>query len=303
MSIVERAIKKLQEASPHGKAPMDAAASVREPALGGIVSAPPPAAAARVTPAPKPTKHVEISSEALRAAALLPPKHQERQIADEYRQIKRPLIDNILGTHGEKLPKGQIIMMASALPGEGKTFTSINLAFSLAMERDLHVLLVDADILKPHITRMFGLSDEPGLVDALADPDCVLDELILATNVPGLSVLPVGRATETTTELLASRRMVDMIAQFAARDPQRIILFDSPPLLLTTEARALANVVGQIVVVVRADHTPRNALLEALDLLGDGKPIGLVLNQCASSSAAGYYGYGQRYGEAQQPSA
>jgi protein-tyrosine kinase len=230
---------------------------------------------------------------------LLPPEHQERQIADEYRQIKRPLIANALGKGTNKLPKGHLIMMASALPGEGKTFTSINLAFSLALEKDLNVLLVDADVLKPHVTRMFGLVKEPGLVDALIDSNSNVDELILATNIPGLSVLPAGHTTETehVTELLASRRMEELVAHLAVRDPSRIILFDSPPLLLTTESRALANVVGQIVLVVRADSTPRNALLEAIDLLGDGKSIGLVLNQSASPAASGYYGYGQRYGE------
>jgi len=295
MSIVERAIKKLQD----GRAqPQAEPAAKRDIVFGSVVRPEPAASSQTAAPQFQPRKYIEVSRDALRAAELLPPTHQERQIADEYRQIKRPLIANAFGRGAERLAKGHLIMMASALPGEGKTFTSINLALSIALEKDVGVLLVDADVPKPHVSRMFGLQDEPGLIDALTDASISVDDLILGTSIPGLSVLPVGKVSETATELLASKRMEEIVAMLAAQDPNRIILFDSPPLLLTTEARALAHVVGQIVLVVRADETPRSAVLEAIDLVGEGTAISLVLNQSSTQAASGYYGYGQRYGEA-----
>jgi protein-tyrosine kinase len=297
MSIVERAIKKLQESGPAARR-HEAAPPVREPVFGTVVTREaPPASAQAPQTAFQPQKHIEISRDALRAAGLLPPEHQARQIADEYRQIKRPLIANAFGRGQQALPRGRIIAMMSALPGEGKTFNSINLAFSMALEKDMSVLLVDADVAKPHISRMFGVRDEPGLIDLLTDPHRTLEEVILATNIPGLSILPAGRTSETATELLASTRMTEIVQGLERQDPNRIVLFDSPPLLLTTESRALAASAGQVVLVVRADETPRNAVLEAVELIGEGKWVGLILNQSSTPSAGGYYGYGQRYGE------
>ena len=298
MSIVERAIKKLQEAGPAIKRPAETLRRSREEVFGAVVTRPAAVAPGRPAQAFRPEKMVEISRDALRTAGLLPPEHQERQIADEYRQIKRPLIANAFGKGETHLSRGRIIVVASALPGEGKTFNSINLAFSLAMEKDLNVLLVDADVAKPHVSRMFGVREEPGLIDLLTDSQRAIGDVILATNIPGLCILPAGKSSDTATELLASGRMTDVVQQLEAQDPRRIVLFDSPPLLLTTESRALAAAGGQVVLVVRADVTPRNAVMEAIELVGAGKQIGLILNQSATASAGGYYGYGQRYGEA-----
>src|SRR5690606_37689071 len=165
MSLVERAIKKLQESS-RATAGAAAPASVTVP----TITPPGPAVSGAQAPAPvRPAKVsdkiVETNRTVLRSTGLLPPEHQERQIADQYRQIKRPLVANATGRGAQKLKNGHLIMMASALPGEGKTFTSINLALSLAMEKDISVLLVDADIPKPHISRIFGVETEPGLID------------------------------------------------------------------------------------------------------------------------------------------
>ena len=297
MSIVERAIKKLQETGPAARR-QEPAQPPREQVFGTVVTKQAPVAPARsAQPSFRPQKHVEISRDALRAGGLLPPEDQARQIADEYRHIKRPLITNAFGKGEQVVPRGRIIAMMSALPGEGKTFNSINLAFSMALEKDMNVLLVDADIAKPHISRMFGVREEPGLIDLLTDPQRTLEDCILATNVAGLSILPAGKASETATELLASDRMGEIVQGLERQDPNRIVLFDSPPLLLTTESRALAASAGQVVLVVRADETPRNAVLEAVELIGEGKWIGLILNQSSTASAGGYYGYGQRYGE------
>jgi|SRR5580698_8388574 protein-tyrosine kinase len=275
MSIVERALKRLQA---------EASASRPRPVFGRVVEGASQAAAGRV---------ISIDQDALRLAGLLAPTHQERQIASQYRHIKRPLIAAAMGRGQEPLPSGRLIMAASALPGEGKTFTAINLAFSMAMEKDLHVVLVDADVAKPQISRMFGVGSERGLLDAVTDAAVELEPLILPTDVPNLSLLPAGTQSDRATELLASERMVEAMNWLLHRDRSRIFLFDSPPLLLSTEAAALAEVAGQIVVVVRAGYTEQHALLEALSRLPEGRSASLVLNQ---STLRGedyyYYGYG-----------
>jgi protein-tyrosine kinase len=289
MSLVERALKKLQESARQGKAPEP---GVRAPATTSKPAAPvAPSAPRRVLPMRDP---IHVDRNALRAAGLLPPEHQERQIADQYRQIKRPLLANVTGRGAKKIANGHLIMAASALPNEGKTFTSINLALSLALEKDSTVLLVDADVAKRHLSRIFGVEKEPGLLDALKDDTLDLESLVIPTNIPGLNILPAGHRTDTATELLSSAHMVRTVAQFGAHSPDRIVLLDSPPLLLTSESRALAAVVGQVVLVVRAGYTPQQAVLDAVSFVPEDKALGFVLNQCDVRASEGYY-YGDGY--------
>ena len=300
MSLVEQALKKIQASR---SAETSTAAAARSPAAPSQPAKPDGAEQqARATPQSRQPERVKpvvkMDFDALRRAGILSPLEQERQLAAEYRQIKRPLISSALGRGMPKLPNGHLIMLASALPGDGKTFTSINLALSLALEKDISVLLVDADVAKPHISRTLGVAHELGLLDLLRDDHADVESLILPTDVPGLSILPAGQPSETATELLASSRMETVVAQIGAHDPNRIVLFDSPPLLLTTESRALAAIVGHIVIVVRAGITPQRAVLEAIDLLGDGKTVAFILNQSDESSRSDYYQqYGQSYGQ------
>ena len=311
MSLVERALKKIQEsranvppapgAPAHAQSTVHAATQASTPTQVSMASAAQTQplnlnamSAARVSAVPtleptRPTRVVHIDRDALRHAELLPPLSQERQLAGEYRHIKRPLIANALGRGVARLPNGHRIMIASAMPGDGKTFTSINLAMSFALEKDLSVVLVDADVAKAHLSRTFGVQNEPGLMDLLRDGHVDVESTILPTDVPGLSILPAGRASETATELLASARMEQLATQICLPHPNRIVLFDSPPLLLTSEAMALASVVGQIVMVVRAGVTPQRAVLDAIDLLGEGRSVGLVLNQADEQVRPGYY--------------
>ena len=238
-----------------------------------------------------PARQIAIDHQALRAAGLLPPENQDKALAQQYRRIKRPLIGHALGRGTARLDHGNLIMLASAMPGEGKTFMSLNLALSMTFEEDIRVLLVDADVAKPHISKLLGVENEPGLLDVLRDPKLDIESLILKTSIPGLSVLPAGKQSENATELLASARMQQLFSQMSERDPFRIVLFDSPPLLLTTESMALANVPGQIVVVVCAEKTPQKTILEALTQLGHDKPVSLVLNQSVRKAHSGYYSY------------
>lgn len=289
MSIVERAIRKLQ--SQPGAAPAApatrTAATDRPSRVEPVQSHAAPAPAARAETRVYGTT-VRLDKDALRAQGILPPESQERLISSQYRQIKRPLMANAIGAHA--VPDGHLLMVASAVPGEGKTFTAVNLALSLAMEKDTTVLLVDGDVPKPHISKVFGLLDKPGLIDALLDESVDVESLVVGTNIERLELLPAGRRSETATELFTSARMQQIIARLTASDAgNRIVVFDSPPLLLTSESRALANVVGQVVLVVQAGVTPQQAALDALSHIPEGKSIGLVLNQSELDQGAEYY--------------
>lgn len=281
MSIVERALSKMQAGAK--TAPVQV--------FGKIVEVARPEGSS--TPAEVPSRVVAINQPALLAAGLLPPQHQARQLANQYRQIKRPLVANAFGRGKPALPNGQFIMVASAMSGEGKTFTTINLALSIARERDVQVVLVDADVIKPQIGRMLGIDQERGLLDALAEPHLDVRQLILSTDIPNLSALPAGRYGDNATELLASARMGEVMHQMVRGDPTRIVLLDSPPLMLTTESRTLAQVAGQIIVVVQADQTRQDVLIEALSYLPEGVETSLILNHSArrQESSSYYYGY------------
>lgn len=333
MSLVERALKKLQEAKQSPAPPAGQAATMPPGSIVSRGASLPPVQARNtepvpVVPAPSPAavptagivsepvsrapvppplprqpvarsgRTVRIDKESLRTMQLLPPVALERQIASQYQQIKRPLIASALGKGGTKIANGHVVMVASALPGEGKTFTSINLALSMALEKDIEVLLVDADVAKPHVSRIFGMQTERGLLDLLVDSSLHPESLILDTDVPGLTLLSAGTQVASATELLASDRMQQVISQLMEADTRRIVLLDSPPLLLSTESRALVGTVGQVVMVVRADSTPQKAVLDAIDAVGDAKPLNLILNQSSTPPSGGYYGYGS-YGDAQ----
>jgi protein-tyrosine kinase len=294
MSIIEKALQKLQagQQGPPGVPAVPAA----------VRPGPRPADSPGREPQPRafvgdPAKTVTIDFEAMRRSGLLPPEHQQREIAHQYRTIKRPLIRNAFdpapGPNGARPSAPRTVMVASALPGDGKTFTSINLALSLSLEKDYSVVLVDGDVARPQLSATFGLLNEPGLLDVLTQPNLTVASVVRPTSVRGLSILPVGRRTETATELLASARMRQTLAQLEQLDTQGIVLVDSPPILVTSEARVLASLFAQVVLVVRAGATPQEAVVEAVSIIGDGPRVGLVLNHVLRGEGAGtYYGYG-----------
>jgi protein-tyrosine kinase len=302
MSLVETTLKKLQQSAREAKTAEKVSVRASAPERDSAMPAPP-----KPAPAPAAPRHVSqhapisIDRAGLRAAGFIAPEDQERQIADQFRQIKRPLIANAFGRGATKVLNGHLIMTASALPNEGKTFTSINLALSLAAEKDITVLLVDADVAKRHISRIFGVEKEPGLLDALQDDKLDLEAMIVPTDIPGLSLLSAGNRTSIATELLSSVHMEATFARLGANNPNRIVLLDSPPLLLTSESRALAAIVGQVVVVVNARTTPQQAVLDAVSLVPSDKSVGFILNQCNVRSSEGYYygdgTYGETHGE------
>lgn len=287
MSLVEKAIRKLQE---HKPSPTGAPS----PATGEAAAHEAATAQARdSTPAPR-SSAIVLERGALRTAGLLPPEPDAGLLARQYRKIKQPLVAQAAGRGVPRAPKGYLIMIASAIAGEGKSFTALNLALSLAVEKDSNVLLVDADVGKPQLSRVLGLGEAPGLLDALHDVYLDVESLIRPTDIPSLSFLPSGEGSEEATEFLSSARMEQISELLGRQDGRRIVVFDSPPLLQTSESLALARVVGQVVVVVRAESTPQPMLLDALRTLEGHPSVSLVLNQSAQrvTSAYYYYGYG-----------
>jgi protein-tyrosine kinase len=296
MSLIEQAIKKAKASG--APAPLESSASA-DPSMpagsraGRDREAEMTGQSAETTDTFSALRCISIDVDSLRRAGYVPPLEQEREISEQFRHIKRPLLARAFGRGMNPVPNGRVIMISSALPGEGKTFCSINLARSLCLETDSSVLLVDADTAKPQVTRALGLLDEPGLVDALQDESIDVESLVSMTNVPKLSVLPTGRTSNGAAELLASARMAEVLQRLTSRQwPNRIVVLDSPPLLVTNEAKTLVDSAGQVVLVVRANTTPQSAVLDAISHLREDQFAGLILNESGTVAGVGYgYGY------------
>jgi exopolysaccharide/PEP-CTERM locus tyrosine autokinase len=238
---------------------------------------------------------VNIDAAALRAAGVIAPASEERRLAEEYRIIKRPLLKAMAG-HDPREQRN-LVAITSALPGEGKTFTSVNLALSLALERGREVVLVDGDAAKRHLTHIFGLGDESGLLDAGGGDVGGLEHVVCSTDLPSLFIVPAGRPHAEATEILRSERTVELLTSLAS-NPRRIVLIDCAPLLVTSEAGVLAAVAGQVVVVVKASETPQEVVVRAVEAIAEDKPVSLLLNQVLSAPERhyGYYYGGYGYG-------
>ena len=251
-----------------------------------------PAAVDRQGPEP-----LRIHLERLRVRGLVTPDGQRSQINDEFRLIKRPLLVNAFGRAGQPPAKhGKRVMVTSSFPGEGKSFCAINLAMSIAAERDHQVILVDADVARPSLPQELGFNADAGMMDWLVDGKPDLAQLVRPTNIDKLWLLPSGRRHEQATELLASGAMTRLLEEISTRFPECIVIFDSPPVLVTTESRVLASHMGQIVMVVEAGKTPREAVTESLNAVDSCEIVGLVLNKARKIDAGGYYGSGYGYG-------
>jgi len=244
---------------------------------------------------------VHIDLYALVRAGLLPSEDEASgRLSNEVRRAKLPLLNNATGKSAKVPEFADRIAVTSAVPGEGKTFTAIHLAMSLAREPDFEVLLLDADIPKSDVTRTFGLEGYPGLMDILVDEMRRPTDVILRTDVPNLFLVPAGQRSSLAAELFGGRRMVQVLEELGASNKQRLLVFDSSPLLATPEARVLASQMGQVVVVVGAGHTRRYELKSALEGLGGSQYVGLILNKSRLPAIENpYYGYYGQYGNTQ----
>lgn len=234
----------------------------------------------------------EINRDVLAAGGFIVPEAPVTGLAEEFRLIKHRLLADL---EASKRPeeRRRLVLVCSGQPKAGKTFCAVNLALSLAGEKEVEVLLVDADFLKPDALALLGIASGPGFVDALADPSADPESFVIRTDVPGLCVLPAGAKTNNVPELLASDRSREVLAALVAGNRQRIVLFDSPPVLMASHATVLAGLVGRALVVVRADQTNEADLRETIGLL-QGCEISLILNGASLTGRkfGVYDGYG-----------
>jgi receptor protein-tyrosine kinase len=243
------------------------------------------AAAARGTEGGSRSRQFSIDFAQMEAAGMITPSHRRSRLSEEVRLIKRRLLQRIR-EHSASLPDGRqrlnnVFMVTSARPSEGKSFVAINLALSFALDEGLNVLLIDADVARPSIARTFGVTTDKGLTDLLRDPKMEMSSVLLrAENMP-LSLLAQGTHVASATELFGGDKMRTLVSEIANRYPDRIIIFDTPPLLATTEPVALAEQVGQVVFVVESGKTSPDAVSSALNLVSRDADVSFVLNRCS----------------------
>jgi receptor protein-tyrosine kinase len=244
----------------------------------------------------KRSREVKIDLARLKASGILTSGDSESQIAEECRLVKRPLLQFAFGEDSIARERRNLVMVTSSVPGEGKTFLSVSLAMSMATELDRTVLLVDGDVIRGSVSEIMGVEPGEGLTDVLAGKVTDLADVLLKTDVPKLTLLPAGRPYPNSTELLASDGMRAVVDDLSRRYSDRIVIFDSPPLLAASGASVLARLMGQVALVVEAERTPRRAVKEAIRLLSGCHIAGVVLNKTRSRIWGGRgYGYGYNY--------
>lgn len=223
--------------------------------------------------------------------------NKDRQIInEEFRAIKRKILSTAFGPLSKSLNNSNIIMVTSPNPNEGKTFTAINLALSIALEQDKTVLLVDADVLRPSVMKIIDQPFENGLMEYLLGDVEDLSEVIYHTSLETLRIIPAGKSHHLSSELLASEKMLETVSEFANRYPDRLVIFDTPPLLGINETAILANLAGQAVIVVQEGKTNLNRISAAVEQLNPDMAKGFIINKAQKSSKGGLGNYGYYYG-------
>lgn len=240
---------------------------------------------------------VDLDLNDLGARGFLTHEAPHTLLAEEYRIIKRPLLRAAFTGQRHGASRSNVALITSARPSEGKTFTAVNLAVSIAAEADHHVLLVDADVRQRGLSRAFGLTERRGLTEVINDPTLTLADVILRTNIPNLSVIPAGAAVKSPTEMFAGQRARELFMEMTQRYGDRFIILDSPPVLASSEPGVLATYVGQIVMIALAGETPKQAIADSLGLLDTNAPVNFILNKVTPLAAAGRFGYYGTYGE------
>lgn len=241
-----------------------------------------------------PSATVNIDKKSLLERGYLIDTGERKNIKDELRQIKRKLLENAFGKASKTLNNSNLIMVTSAKPNEGKTFVAINLALSIALEQDKTVLLIDADVLRPSICRELGIEESLGLIEYLSGSVNNIADVLYNTNVEKLKLIPAGKAHHLSNELLTSEKMISLAKELATRYPDRIVIFDCPPLLGVSETQVLADLVGQGVIVVEESKTSIEDVKKATKNLNENLALGIVINKAIRShqDLYGYYGYG-----------
>lgn len=232
-------------------------------------------------------EQVEVDFARLRERGFIDPAGQSSVLAEEFRIVKRQILEAM---RNRASGLSRRILITSPHEDEGKTFCAVNLALSLAAERDLEIVLIDADIGNPSIKEVFGLPERAGLMDVLADAETRVEQHVLKTDIDGLWLLPPGRQSSHASEAMSSRSTAEMFERLTAQAPNRIVLIDSPPALAASPAAELAKHVGQTILVARADRTGKSALEDAAHLLSACPDIKLVLNNANFSPSGRRFG-------------
>lgn len=279
---------------PHAYAPQPIVAPVAPPPMYGEQPAQPVSAYAAPS-APAQAFH-RINHQRLAAEGFAVPGGVANAQVEEFRIVKRQLLEQVedLRRQGAGV-EAQAILITSALPEEGKSFVAINLAMSIAAEKEAEVVLVDLDLARSSALDILGIKNGPGLMDALVDPRIDVRRLVIPTDIHGLSVLPGGRPTNSDAEYLASSRAPRVLDMLTEGAPRRILIIDTPPALAAMFPAEVAKLVGQVALVVLADKTSNNAVQDAASLLAGCPNIQLLLNAVQFSPSGrrfgSYHGY------------
>jgi protein-tyrosine kinase len=242
---------------------------------------------------------VKIDKEKLKALGILAQGDQERVATRQFREIKRSLLGKLNELESEQHQSLQkVVMLTSALPGDGKTFTTLNLALNLALEKDITVILVDGDVAKPHISTLLNCTDSRGLLDFVSDASVALKDIIYKTNVPRLYFIPAGEKTEQANELMSGSRMKEVLSQLASIQKNCLIVFDTSPVLLTSESKVMLSYSDFVILMIKAGMTPKIAVVDSMKILNEmSVKFGVVLNDVKTNVFTSYgYGYGYGYG-------
>lgn len=300
MSTIEKALAKQKEASQDKKAKLEITDTEKQASITSSNDISPVFEAHKDFSKASSADKIILNGEKLIERGFIYSSDSAHHIQEEFRHIKRKLLNNAFGPAAKTLKHSNLIMVSSSTPNEGKTFISINLALSIALEQDNTVLLIDADVLRPSLHRELEFESKKGLLEYLLAEVDSLSEVIYNTNIPNLKIIPAGKPHHLTNELLASARMAQLAEELAERYPDRLVIFDCPPILGVTETPVLSSFVGQAVVVVEESKTKINDVKLAVSQLNEDIAIGCVMNKAIRSKkdVYGYYGYG--YGKKHQ---
>lgn len=295
MNLIEQATRRLEELR---RAGIQVPTAALEPSANGapvmrVVDAPAPEAPvaepANDRSIGKTSREVAIDLDRLAAQGYLTPMLSDRVLAEQIRVIKQAVLKNVEDAGARGLRRN-LVLVTSASAGEGKTFFSMNVAMSLAMEVDFHALLVDADVLRPSVLERYAIEPGPGLLDLAARPELDLSDVLLRTNVPKLSLLPAGKPSHKSSELLSSAYIDRLLTELSERYADRLVIFDAPPILVSSGTRHLASRVGQVIMVVQADGADSRTVTQAFDAVDACPLVSTVLNR-SSLPDPGAYGY------------